>query len=129
MRLENGALCTVQSNFNIPDEASMWRLEFFGTRGRLAGKGVIGQVDGGSVDAVFLENAGAYDAQQDHIENDNSANLNVEFGNMYAREVESFCRSILLGKPLEVPAEEAVRAQRIIEAAYRSNDEKKIFDL
>ena len=38
---------------SIPDEAALWRLEFFGTRGRLAGKGVIGQVDGGSVDALL----------------------------------------------------------------------------
>ena len=81
------------------------------------------------MDAVFLEESKGYDAQQNHAEKDNSANLNVEFGNMYAREVESFCLSVLQGKPLEVPAEEAVRAQRIIEAAYRSNDEKKIIDL
>ncbi len=38
-------------------------------------------------------------------------------------------RSLLENRPLEVPAEEAVRAQRIIEAAYRSNDERKIIDL
>ena len=128
-RLDNGALCTVQSNFNIPDEAALWRLEFFGTRGRLAGKGVIGQVDGGSVDALFLEDAGGYNAQQDHETKATEAALDVEFGNAYAREVESFCLSLLENWPLEVPAEEAVRAQRIIEAAYRSNDERKIIDL
>ena len=129
LRLDNGALCTVQSNFNIPDEAALWRLEFFGTRGRLAGKGVIGQVDGGSVDALFLEDAGGYNAQQDHETKATEAALDVEFGNAYAREVESFCLSLLENRPLEVPAEEAVRAQRIIEAAYRSNDERKIIDL
>ena len=97
--------------------------------GRLAGKGVIGQVDGGSVDALFLEDAGGYNAQQDHETKATEAALDVEFGNAYAREVESFCLSLLENRPLEVPAEEAVRAQRIIEAAYRSNDERKIIDL
>ena len=129
MRLENGALATVQSNFNIPDEASLWRLEFFGTRGRLAGNGVIGQVDGGSVDALFLRDVGGYDAGQSHESRAAKTHLDVEFGNAYAREVESFCLSILNDAPLEVPAEEAVIAQKIIEAAYQSNDEGKLIGL
>ena len=129
MRLDNGALCTVQSNFNIPDEAALWRLEFFGTRGRLAGNGVIGQVDGGSVDAVFLEDVGGYDAQQSHEPAAQRVDLEVELGNAYAREVESFCLSLLDGRPLEVPAGEAVAAQRVIEAAYRANDEGCTIDL
>jgi predicted dehydrogenase len=41
---------------------------------------------------------------------------------MYTREIESFGNSILNGLPLEVPAEEAVYVQRVMEAAYRSND-------
>ena len=35
LRMENGAQCVVQSNFNIPDEAAKWRLAFFGDQGRL----------------------------------------------------------------------------------------------
>ena len=29
LRLENGALCTVQTNFNIPDPVAKWRFEMF----------------------------------------------------------------------------------------------------
>lgn len=129
MRLENGALATVQSNFNIPDEASLWRLEFFGTRGRLVGKDVIGQVDGGNVEALFLQDVGSYDMQQDHASEAEKVELQVEFGNAYAREVESFCLSVLNGTPLEVPASEAVAAQRVIEAAYKSNDDGHLVNL
>lgn len=129
MRLENGALATVQSNFNIPDEAALWRLEFFGTRGRLAGNGVLGQEDGGSVDALFMEDAGSYDAQQNREFKAARTELDVELGNAYTREVESFCLSLLEKRPLEVPAEEAVVAQRIIEAAYRSNDGATMINL
>lgn len=129
MRMENGALATVQSNFNIPDEAALWRLEFFGTRGRLAGNGVIGQIDGGSVDALFMEDVGGYDAQQSHESKAAKAELEVEFGNAYAREVESFCLSLINGTELEVPAEEAVAAQKVIEAAYASNDGAKMINL
>ena len=128
LRMENGCQCVVQSNFNIPDDAAKWRLEFFGDQGRLMGDTVIGQVDGGSLDALFLGPQGGYDAQQD-AKNVKGEQIDVEFGNMYAREVESFSNSILTGAPLEVPASDAVQVQRVMEAAYRSNDEKCVIDL
>lgn len=128
MRMENGCQCVVQSNFNIPDEASTWRLEIFGDRGRLMGNGIIGQVDGGTLDAMFLGEQGEYDAQQDKQEIVGES-LEVEFGNTYAREFESFSDSLLNGTPLDVPAWQAVQVQRIMEAAYRSNDEGKIIRL
>ena len=128
MRMQNGCQCVVQSNFNIPDNAAKWRLEVFGERGRLLGDSVIGQVDGGTIDAIFLTEQGGYDAQQDHAGAERTE-LHTEFGDMYAREIESFSNSILTGSPLEVPASDAVQVQRVIELAYRSNDEKKLFDL
>ena len=122
LRLENGTQCVVQSNFNIPDDAAKWRIEIFGDQGRLIGDTVIGQVDGGNLDAMFLGQQGGYNAQQDKKDGEQEE-INVEFGNMYAREIASFSNSILTGAPVEVPAEEAVQVQRIMEAAYRSSDE------
>ena len=89
MRLENGCECVVQSNFNIPDEASKWRLEFFGDQGHLVGENIIGQIDGGTLDAMFCGEVGGYDAQQD-TKDVKGEQLDVEFGNMYTREIESF---------------------------------------
>lgn len=128
LRMENGAQCVVQSNFNIPDDAAKWRLEFFGDEGRLIGDTVIGQVDGGSLDAMFLGTQGGYNAQQDKKDGERAV-IDVEFGNMYAREITSFSNSILTGAPVEVPGQDAVYVQRIMEAAYLSNDEKRIIDL
>ena len=128
LRLENGCQCVVQSNFNIPDDAARWRVEFFGDQGRMMGKNIIGQIDGGSLDALFCgENIG-YDAQQD-TKDITGEDISVEFGNMYTREIESFGNSILNDLPLEVPASDAVWLQKVMEAAYRSNDEKRIIDL
>ena len=128
LRMENGAQCVVQSNFNIPDDAAKWRIELFGDQGRLIGDTVIGQVDGGTLDAMFLGEQGAYNAQQDKTDGKRTA-IEVEFGNMYTREVASFSNSILTGAPVEVPAEEAVQVQRVMEAAYRSNDEARTIKL
>ncbi len=119
LRMENGCQCVVQTNFNVPDEAAKWRLELFGDQGRLLGENVIGQIDGGVLDAMFLGEQGAYNAQQDTNEA-SGAQLDVEFGNMYAREVASFSDSLLNGNPVEVPAAQAVQVQKVMEAAYRS---------
>ena len=128
MRLENGTQCVAQSNFNIPDEAAKWRLEFFGDQGRLAGENVIGQVDGGCLDALFLGPQGGYDAVQD-AKDVKGENIEVAFGNLYQREIESFCNSLLTGAPLEVPAADAIQMQRVMEAAYLSNETGRIIDL
>lgn len=128
LRLENGMQCVVQSNFNIPDQAAKWRLEFFGDQGHLLGENVIGQIDGGRLDAMFCGEVGGYDAQQDTREVAGEE-IPVEFGNLYTREIESFGNSVLNGLPLEVPASDAVQVQRVMEAAYRSNDEKCVIDL
>lgn len=121
MKLDGNIQCVVQTNFNIPDEVSRWRLEFFGTKGRLMGDTVIGQNDGGSLSAVFWESVGGYNATQDHAD-ESGVELEGEFGNLYTREVESFCDSILNGTPLEVPAWDALHVQRVVEAAYRSSE-------
>ncbi len=123
LRMETGTHCVVQSNFNIPDDAAKWRIEIFGDQGRLVGEGVIGQVDGGTLDAMFLGEQGGYDAQQNKKDGAREQ-ITVEFGDAYEREVSSFSNSILTGSPLEVPAADAVQVQRVMEAAYRSNDEK-----
>ena len=41
----------------------------------------------------------------------------------------SFCDSLLHNKPFAVDARDAVLVQRVIEAAYRSNDENIIVTL
>ena len=89
---------------------------------------MIGQIDGGTLDALFCGKVGGYDAQQD-TKDVKCEKIDVEFGNMYTREIESFGNSILNDLPLEVPAEQAVQVQRVMEAAYRSNDEKCVVTL
>jgi predicted dehydrogenase len=128
MKMANGVHCVVQTNFNIPDEASKWRMEFFGTRGRLMGDNVIGQIDGGTLSGFFMDNVSGYNATQNHDAN-NGIELDAEFGNMYTREVESFADSVLNDKPLVVPASDALHVQKVIAAAYESTEKKTIVKL
>jgi predicted dehydrogenase len=121
-------LAYVDSNFNIPDAAARCPLEFYGTKGSIIAVGTLGQDEAGSVEMLVCDDSSEYDAQQNRNPI-RSETVTVEFGNMYTREIESFGNSILNGTPLEVPASDAVYVQRVMEAAYRANDEKTVIDL
>ncbi len=119
-RLDCGAFGTVDANFNIPDDAARCRIEIYGTKGSIRAEGTIGQIDGGDV-LVTLSDTKGYDAMQERSET-NDYKMTGADGNMYAREIQSFGESILNGKPVEVPAENAVHIQKVIEAIYKSGE-------
>ena len=127
MEMDNGAYAYVDANFNIPDAAAHSRLEVYGTKGSILAEGTISQVEGGKVD-VTLDEQGGYDARQDR---DNSAGVNfdVEFGNMYEKEISAFGDAILNGSPVKIDAAEAIWTQRVIEAAYASSSQAKFIDV
>jgi predicted dehydrogenase len=122
---DQGANCYVDVNFNIPDAAAKCRIEIYGTRGSMLAEGTIGQVEGGKLDVVLSDEKSGYDAKQDRIDVE-SVKIDVEFGNMYTKEIESFSQSILDGSSVEVPIADAVQVQRVVEAAYESA-EKGVF--
>lgn len=122
--MDNGAYSYVDSNFNIPDAAARCRLEIYGTKGSMLAEGTIGQVEGGKLDVVLSGDSLGYDAKQDRVDV-SAVNVDVEFGNMYAKEIESFSNSILNGKAVEVTIEEALQVQKVAEAAYESSSTGK----
>lgn len=125
LELENGAYAYVDANFNIPDAAAKCRLEIYGTKGSILAEGTISQVEGGKVDVLVSDDSLAYDAGQDRADI-SASEIKAELGNMYTKEIESFSESVLTGKPLEVPGDEAVQIQRIVEAAYESSSSNTI---
>ena len=127
MEFDNGAFGYVDANFNIPDNAAECRLEIYGTKGSIMASGTIGQAEGGSFRLTLSEDSD-YDARQDRG-NDGSIPVAVEFGNMYQKEIASFCDSILNGTRIEVPAQDALQVQRVIECAYKSSMEKRFVEI
>ncbi len=127
MELENGAYAYVDVNFNIPDAAAICRLEFYGTRGSMRAEGTLSQVEGGTL-TVLLSDESGYDAQQNRNDVE-PVEVNVEFGNMYTKEIESFGRSILDGQEIQVPAEDAIQVQKVMYAAYESAEKKQFINL
>ena len=127
MELENGAVAYVESNFNIPDAVPS-KLEFYGTAGSIVAIGTLSQEEGGTIEVIAADSSLGYDAQQTRNEV-KKIDVEVEFGNMYTKELDSFGRSHRDGAPIEVPAADAIQAQRVIQAAYKSMEDGKFIEL
>ena len=123
-RLENGALCYVDANFNIPDAAAKCKLEFYGTKGSIFAEGTISQEEGGRIEVLCVENADGYDASQTRGEI-KPLTIDVRFGNMYAKEIEAFGRAVAGEREIPVTAADAILSQRAIESVYKSNAQGK----
>ncbi len=127
LKMDGGLTAYVDTNFNIPDEAAICRLEFYGTKGSIVAEGTLSQIEAGEV-RLIVSDQGAYDANQNRGET-KSELLNVLLGNMYTKEIDAFSDSILNGTPVEVPLSDAVHVQRVVEAAYRSAETEKFITI
>ena len=116
-KMDNGALCVVDSAFNIPDDASVSKLEIYGTKGSIVAKGTLAQDEGGEVEVLSIDDVGGYDAQQNRSVAV-ALPISVEFGNMYTKEVEAFGKAVLGEGEIPVTAEDAIRSQKAIEDLY-----------
>ena len=120
MKINNGSLAYVDANFNIPDAAAKCPLEIYGTKGSIIAIGTLSQVEGGHVEILACPEAKGYDAQQDRslVE---PVELEVEFGNMYTKEIDAFADAIRNGSEPPVSGKGTLSVQKIIEAVYTSN--------
>lgn len=113
-KMNNGAIFTVEANFNIPDTLGGCKFEIYGTRGSLIANRTIGQVEEGTVSYITEDFA-----------DEGYRTLPYESGNMYTKEADGFAEAIINGTEVPVPASEAILNQRIVEAIYESYETKK----
>lgn len=125
MRMENGAQFAVFTNFNIPDSAGKWTLNLYGTRGRLLGDKIIGQIDEGTLWQMTLREGVDDFLAEPVVGNGVGKEVSANFGNMYARTIGDFDDAILNGTCRYIDPMECVRAQQVIDAAYTSSREGK----
>ncbi|MBR2465254.1 MAG: Gfo/Idh/MocA family oxidoreductase [Clostridia bacterium] len=123
MKMENGALAFVDSNFNIPDAAAKCPLEFYGTKGSIIATGTLGQDEAGTVEVLTAGDDTEYDAQQQRSLV-KAENLSVTFGNMYTKEIEAFSNAIINDTEPPVSGKNTILVQRIIDAIYQNGGGK-----
>jgi len=119
-KMDNGAAVYVGANFNIPDEIAKCSLEFYGTAGCITAVGTLSQEEGGSVELVCGDSSAEYDAMQSRTMAQ-AQKLEVEYGNMYTKEIEGFGKAVLGEGEIPVTAFDALQAQRVIESVYKSS--------
>ncbi len=122
MKMDNGATAFVDANFNIPDAAARARLEFYGTKGSILAEGTISQVETGTIALTLSDDSIGYDAQQNR-EIDGASNVEVVTGNMYEKEISSFANAILNDTEPEIPAEDGLFVQTVVEQAYLASED------
>ena len=108
-RMSNGATMYISSNYNMSTEPV--RFEICGRKGAIYGEGSFSQ--SGEEAEVFIRMLG---------EGAKPLTFEGAHNNMYTCEMAGFADAVLQGKEPPVPAEEGLAAQRIVEAAYRSQE-------
>ncbi|MBO5306214.1 MAG: Gfo/Idh/MocA family oxidoreductase, partial [Clostridia bacterium] len=116
-KMSNGALSVVDSAFNIPDDASVAKLEIYGTKGSMVAKGTLSQEEGGTLEVLAIDDAKGYDAEQNRS-TVKPMPIEVTFGNMYTKEIECFGKAIAGEGKIPVTAEDAILSQKAIEDVY-----------
>jgi predicted dehydrogenase len=119
VRFRDGAVATVDTCFNIPDNSSKNRLELYGSGGSILAEGTIGQGSVGKM-VAFLEGTGVgYDARQARAAADGIA-ITPSPVNLYLAEIEAFSQAILDDEDTSESAMAGLRSQIILAACYKS---------
>lgn len=124
MKMNNGSVAYVDSNFNIPDAASVAKLEIYGTKGSIVATGTLAQDEVGDVKILISDDNLAYDANQVRGELVPLSLEGTPLGNMYTKEVDGLCDAIVNNTDVPVSVESAIFDQKVIEAAYKSSESK-----
>ena len=118
MKMQGGATAFVDVNFNIPDNAARCPLEFYGTKGSIIATGTLAQEEGGTVEVLVTGEDTGYNAAQNRTELE-PLKLEVEFGNMYTKEIDAFAKAVLENREPEVNGRNTLLVQRVIDTVYR----------
>ena len=129
MKMDNGSLAYVDSNFNIPDAASVAKLEIYGTRGSIIASGTLAQAEVGTVNILISDDSLEYDANQNRSEIVPLSLEGTPLGNMYTKEVSQFGDAVIGNTEPPVTADSAIYDQKIVEAAYKSSEEKRFIKI
>lgn len=114
MKMSNGAIFSVDANFNIPYQAGGSSFAIYGTKGSLTASKTLGQTEIGVVHYTSLDSA----------ENGPTV-IPYDGKNMYTKQIEAFSDAILFDNPAPVTAEDGLLDQKIVEAVYESNENGK----
>ena len=125
-RMKNGALAYVDVAFNIPDDATTCKIEFYGTGGGVVINGSLAQDDTGIGELVLTDSTKGYDAQQNRGGAEKIILKAEGNSNLYTKEISAFANALLNSTEPPVNSTDAIRAQAIADAAYKSAEMRQV---
>lgn len=115
-RTKSGILGTIESYFNISDEASESKLEVYGSSGYLIAHGTLGQTEGGTLTHLYAPQ-GTYSAIQDRTVG-SPTKYEGDGGNLYQKQIAAFGDILRDGTPDYTSADRAVHIQELVDKIY-----------
>lgn len=117
-RTKEGVLGHIDVNFNVPDAASISKLELYGTKGYIVCNGTLAQEEVGTLSHLYAPQ-GDYEAAQVRVERKPVTYLPDE-GDLYLRQIAEFTRILKSGKLDYSFADRAVQVQRVVDDIYNN---------
>ncbi len=114
----NGVLGHIDVNFNIPDKASVSKLEIYGSKGYIVCNGTLGQEETGELSHLYCPQ-GDYSAMQKR----ETLKPTVYYGegnDLYLKQIQNFCSIIGQNKTDYFYADRAVQVQKIVDKIYKN---------
>ncbi len=114
-----GVLGHIDVNFNVPDKASESKLEIYGSKGYLIGSGTLAQEEKGKLMHLYSPQ-GDYSAQQNR-DTDKPVQYDGADGNLYLKQIQTFCDIVNSGNTDYFYSDRAVHVQEVVEKIYMDN--------
>ena len=118
-RTKSGVLGHIDVNFNIPDDASVAKLELYGTKGYVICEGTLAQEEVGKLRYLYAPQ-GDYSAQQSRVIAE-PKEFDGEKGNLYLKQLLKFREMVESGKFDYFYTDRAVQVQEVVEKIYENN--------
>ena len=115
-KTKSGVLGHIDVNFNIPDNASVSKLEIYGTEGYIICNGTLGQEEVGKMYYLYSPQ-GDYSAAQNRTTK-KPKSYSGKKGNLYLKQINDFCTMLRNDKPDYRCASKAVHVQEIVDRFY-----------
>lgn len=118
-KTKNGVLGHIDVNFNIPDDASVAKLELYGTKGYVICEGTLAQEEVGKLKYLYAPQ-GDYSAQQSRTVAEPQEFIG-ERNNLYLKQLVKFRKAVECGELDYFYTDRAVQVQEVVEKIYEND--------
>jgi len=118
-KFNNGAQGVMECYMSVPNFPGRRLLEIYGSEGMLVAENTIYQLPTGDLWYYKRTPDGLVESEREAIE--------CTPQNMYLREIQLFSEAVESGRAYQIPGEEGLYVQRVVDAIYRSSAERRYF--